>query len=144
MSLFQVEVFWVVTPCSVVVGYQRFRVPCFIHLQVEAFWVVTSCSVVIGYESFKAPCWLLQGPLKFCILQQYYMTSQLRRSRLECSTPSKPQILQQGPSYNMTDDWRNQETLHHGDARKKNKTSSTVPEIMKQNSDYMSEAVTIW
>jgi hypothetical protein len=23
--MFQVEVFWVVTPCSVVVGYQRFR-----------------------------------------------------------------------------------------------------------------------
>jgi hypothetical protein len=24
----QVEVFWVVTPCGVVVGYQRFREPC--------------------------------------------------------------------------------------------------------------------
>jgi hypothetical protein len=28
----QVEVFWVVTPCSAVVGYQRFRSPCCIHL----------------------------------------------------------------------------------------------------------------
>jgi len=28
----QVEVFWVVTPCSVV-GYQRFRSPCCFHLQ---------------------------------------------------------------------------------------------------------------
>jgi hypothetical protein len=35
MSLFQVEVFWVVTPCSVLVGYQRFRVPCCLHLQGE-------------------------------------------------------------------------------------------------------------
>jgi hypothetical protein len=28
----QVEVFWVVTPCSVVVGYQCFRGPCCLHL----------------------------------------------------------------------------------------------------------------
>jgi hypothetical protein len=28
---FQIEVFWVVTPCSVVVGYQRFRGPCCLH-----------------------------------------------------------------------------------------------------------------
>jgi hypothetical protein len=28
----QVEVFWVVTPCSVVVGYRRFGGPCCIHL----------------------------------------------------------------------------------------------------------------
>jgi len=28
----QVEVFWVVTPCSVVVGYQRFGEPCCLHL----------------------------------------------------------------------------------------------------------------
>jgi len=28
----QVEVFWVVTPCSVVVGYQRFSGPCCHHL----------------------------------------------------------------------------------------------------------------
>jgi hypothetical protein len=26
--IFQLEVFWVVTPCSVVVGYQRFGGPC--------------------------------------------------------------------------------------------------------------------
>jgi hypothetical protein len=26
-KIFQVEVFWLVTPCSVVVGYQRFRGP---------------------------------------------------------------------------------------------------------------------
>jgi len=33
--MFQVEVFWVVTPCSDVAGYQRFRGPCCIHLQGE-------------------------------------------------------------------------------------------------------------
>jgi len=31
--MFQVEVFWVVTPCSVVVGYHRFGGPCCCHLQ---------------------------------------------------------------------------------------------------------------
>jgi hypothetical protein len=29
----QVEVFWVVTPCSVVVGYQPFGGLCWLHLQ---------------------------------------------------------------------------------------------------------------
>jgi len=28
----QVEVFWVVTPCSVVVGHQRFAGPCCVRL----------------------------------------------------------------------------------------------------------------
>jgi hypothetical protein len=32
--MFQVQVFWIVTPCSVVVGYQRFGEPCCLHLQV--------------------------------------------------------------------------------------------------------------
>jgi hypothetical protein len=30
-----VEVFWVVMLCSVVVGYQHFGEPCFLHLQGE-------------------------------------------------------------------------------------------------------------
>jgi len=33
--MFQVKVFWVVTPCSVIVGYQHFRSPCCLHLQGE-------------------------------------------------------------------------------------------------------------
>jgi hypothetical protein len=35
--MFKVEVFWVVKPCSVVVGYQRFRGPYYylLHLQGE-------------------------------------------------------------------------------------------------------------
>jgi len=33
--MFQVEVFWVVMPCSAVVGYQHFWGPCFFHLQGE-------------------------------------------------------------------------------------------------------------
>jgi len=31
----QVAVFWVVTPCRNVVGYQRFGGPCWLHLQGE-------------------------------------------------------------------------------------------------------------
>jgi len=34
MKCFHVEFFWVVTPCSIVVGYRRFTH----HLQVEAAW----------------------------------------------------------------------------------------------------------
>jgi hypothetical protein len=33
--MFQVDVFWVMTLCSVVVGYQRFGGPCCLHLQGE-------------------------------------------------------------------------------------------------------------
>jgi len=67
--MFQVEVFWAVTPCSIVVGYQRFGGPCCLHLQgevsgswieiqVEVFWVVTPCCVVVGYQRFRGPCCL--------------------------------------------------------------------------------------
>jgi len=31
--MFQVEVFWVVTPCSNVVGYKCFRAPCCLHMK---------------------------------------------------------------------------------------------------------------
>jgi len=34
-QMYHVEVFWVVTPCSVVVGYQCFRRRCCLHLQGE-------------------------------------------------------------------------------------------------------------
>jgi hypothetical protein len=33
--MFKVEVFWVVMPCSVMVGYQHFRGPCCLHVQGE-------------------------------------------------------------------------------------------------------------
>jgi hypothetical protein len=47
---FQVEVlFWVMTPRSDVVGYQRFGGPWCVLLQ---------CSVVVGYQRFGGPCCL--------------------------------------------------------------------------------------
>jgi hypothetical protein len=63
-SLSQIDVFWVVTPCSVMVGYNRFGGPCCIYLQVEVFWIVTPCSVVVEYQSFGGPyCFHLQGEM---------------------------------------------------------------------------------
>jgi hypothetical protein len=48
--MFQVEVFWVMMPCSVVVGYQRFEGPCCVHLQgkvkMEAAW---SSETLVSY-----------------------------------------------------------------------------------------------
>jgi len=28
-------------------------------IQVEVFWVVTSCSVVVGYQRFRDPCLMI-------------------------------------------------------------------------------------
>jgi len=62
-------VFWIMTLCSVVVGYQRFRELCCLHLQggvsgawieiqVIVFWVMTPCSDVLGYQHCRGPCCL--------------------------------------------------------------------------------------
>jgi len=58
-AMFQVYVFWAVTPCSVVVGYQRFRSPCYIE----------------GAGSMNIR--------NFGILLQHYTVSQPRKHRLE-------------------------------------------------------------
>jgi hypothetical protein len=74
----QLEVFWVVTPCSVVLGKQRFRGPCRLHLQDEDGGGMV--------------------PRNVGTLSQHYMKSQLRRSRFEFSVhkgiiiPEKTQI----------------------------------------------------
>jgi len=55
--IFQVEVFWVVTLCSVVVRYQRFGVPCCFHLQGEHFTASQSRRPGTGsFESFIVLC----------------------------------------------------------------------------------------
>jgi hypothetical protein len=65
--MFQVEVFWVVTPCSVAVGYRRFRGPCCLRLK----------------ETKKMEA---AGPLKLAILSQHFMVSHPRRPRLDTAT----------------------------------------------------------
>jgi hypothetical protein len=51
-----VTVYWVVMPCSDVVGYQRFGQSYCLHLQ-----VVTPCSDVVGYQRFgQSSCLHLQ------------------------------------------------------------------------------------
>jgi hypothetical protein len=62
----QVEVFWVVMPCGVVVGYQYFGGPWCLHLQGEVifgfhrvkiqvvvFWLVMPCDVVLDSPEDK-------------------------------------------------------------------------------------------
>jgi hypothetical protein len=59
-------VFWVMTPCSDVIGYRRFGWPFCFYLQgevsgawteieVAVFWIVTPCSDVAGYHRFGGP-----------------------------------------------------------------------------------------
>jgi len=61
------------------------------HWQDQVFWVVTPCSAVVGYQCFGGPGYLhLQGEDEG-ILPQSYTASQSRRTRLETSPPWKPQ-----------------------------------------------------
>jgi len=51
----KVEVFWLVTPCSVVVGYQRFRGPCCLHLHPLKRWYPTT--TLNGVTNQKTSTW---------------------------------------------------------------------------------------
>jgi len=95
----QVEVLWVVTPCSVVVGYHCFRGPCCHHLQSEVsgawlgiqvviFWFVTPCGGVVGYQHFGVPCCLHLCPtlLHGVTTQMYFHCHE--NSNLMKSNPS--------------------------------------------------------
>jgi len=73
INLFQV-IFWVVMPCSVVVGYQCSRGPCCCHLQDET-------------DGGSMDLWNVG------ILLQCYMASQPRRHQLKTLLPWKPQSL---------------------------------------------------
>jgi hypothetical protein len=52
LSGIQVKVFWIVMSCSVVVGYKRFRGPCFLHLhltlKMEESW---SSEMLVSYHN---------------------------------------------------------------------------------------------
>jgi hypothetical protein len=69
VQIFQVEVFWIATPCNYVVGQQRFWRPCCLHIYPQ------------DGES--------QDLRNVGILPQNYTVSQPRRPRLETSPPWK-------------------------------------------------------
>jgi hypothetical protein len=50
---FQVDVFWFVTPCSVLIGYQFFIGPCLLHLhaKLDAAW--TSETLVSNHKTTR-------------------------------------------------------------------------------------------
>jgi len=60
-AIFEVEVFWAVTPCSVVVGFKRFRGPCCLRLHVG---VKTRRH---NLEDFLNGLLLQVSPLKLCM-----------------------------------------------------------------------------
>jgi hypothetical protein len=47
--MFQVEFFWVVTPCRAMVGYQRFGGPFHLTLNMEAAW---TSEILVSYHGF--------------------------------------------------------------------------------------------
>jgi hypothetical protein len=80
---FQVAIFWVVTLCSDVVGYQCFGGPCCLHLQ-----VVTLCNDVLGYQRFGEPCCIhLQVVTPFSVVVGYQRFGGLYCIHLQVVTP---------------------------------------------------------
>jgi hypothetical protein len=57
--IFQVEVFWTVTPCSVVVGYQRFRGSCctrlYFTMRMEATWTPSNVGLLPQHYTASHP-----------------------------------------------------------------------------------------
>jgi hypothetical protein len=65
-----IVVFWVMTPCSIVGGYQRsskmlttsynvgFEVLTAVSTKMAVFWVVAPCSLVEVSQRFRGPCCL--------------------------------------------------------------------------------------
>jgi hypothetical protein len=52
-----VQIFGVVTPCNVLVGYKRFRGPCFLHLQGEDFVKMEAARSSETLVSYHNICW---------------------------------------------------------------------------------------
>jgi hypothetical protein len=64
--MFQVEVFWAVTPCNVVVGYQPFRGQCYPHLQGEV--TGSRSHITESVSQLARPSWLRARFLGFMVL----------------------------------------------------------------------------
>jgi len=87
-SKLQFEVLWVTTPCSILVGYRRFRGPCCLHLQgwnedggSMDLWNV---GILPQHNTASQPSRSRSMDLwNVGILPQHYTASQLRKPRRE-------------------------------------------------------------
>jgi hypothetical protein len=75
----QVVVFWDVTPCIDVVGYQHFRGPCYLHFQGEVSGVL-EVDIDIG-QGVQSPVWPSRKQVRmvWCIL---YTTGSTEKDRV--------------------------------------------------------------
>jgi hypothetical protein len=69
---------------------EKFEIFTAVKIQVKVFWVVMPCSIVVGYQCFRPCCLNLQGDVggimvlkNVGILPQHYMVSQPRRPQPE-------------------------------------------------------------
>jgi hypothetical protein len=79
--IFQVEVFWFLTPCSVVVGYQRFRGPCCIHLQGDVAGMEENAG---DFPLKMEAAWISKTLVSYHNTTQHNTASQLRRHLSRC------------------------------------------------------------
>jgi hypothetical protein len=63
----QVEFFWIMTPCSVAVGYQRFVTRCCLHLQGKCW---CSSAVLHGFTAQKTSTWM---SIALSLLSKYFL-----------------------------------------------------------------------
>jgi hypothetical protein len=50
-AMFQVDVFWNVMPCSVVLGHRHFRGPCCLHLELRCYNLEMDTSKLINVDN---------------------------------------------------------------------------------------------
>jgi hypothetical protein len=52
------EVYFMGNYVNILIMFQRFEVFVVVRIPVEVLWVLMLCSVVVGYEHFGGPCYL--------------------------------------------------------------------------------------
>jgi len=78
--MFQVEFFWIFIPCTVVVGYQRFRDPYCLHLQGENGVTTQKTPTLyihcLNIEHRKFSCFIKNENIHFSsIITTYFMSN---------------------------------------------------------------------
>jgi hypothetical protein len=124
--MIQFEVFWVVTSCSVVEGYQRFEGLCCLHLHcvvtpynvvvgyqrfggpccLHLHWVVLPCGVVVGYRHFWSPCCVHLYPgYVLCIKSCFIKTGNIFAMKMEAARSSE-NLVYYCNTTRVTTQWR--------------------------------------